>query len=155
MQIVRRQPGVSGEIFYHLRNLFDNRALADVVRAEYLQPALVPASPWLDSTPPAKPNLSIGESRAGLRFEWATSGNEPAWLWVLQFRINGVWTTEILPANQTARTFSDSKPDLIAVSAVDRVGNEGAPAALQKTMPSPLHPEGKNSGLNWHRNSDR
>ena len=58
MQIVRRQPGVGGEIFYHLRNLLDNRALADVVRAEYPQPALVPASPWLDSTPPDKPKLS-------------------------------------------------------------------------------------------------
>ena len=69
MQIVRRQPGVSGEIFYHLRNLFDNHALTDVVRAEYPQPALVPASPWLDSTPPDKPKLTIVESRAGLRVD--------------------------------------------------------------------------------------
>ena len=83
------------------------------------------------------------------------SGNEPVWRWTLQIRINGVWTTEILPANQTAWTFSNSQPDLIAVSAVDRVGNEGAPAVLQKTLPSPVRPSEKSSGLDWHRNSNR
>ncbi|HKW29327.1 MAG TPA: family 10 glycosylhydrolase [Verrucomicrobiae bacterium] len=153
MQIVRRQPGVSGEIFYHLRNLFDNRALTDVVRAEYSLPALVPASPWLDSVPPDKPKLSVSESRAGLQAEWATAGAEPAWLWILQFRINGVWTTEILPANQKAWTFDHATPDVIAVSAVDRVENEGAPAALMKAVPAPLRPDGKYPGLNWQRNS--
>jgi uncharacterized lipoprotein YddW (UPF0748 family) len=155
MQIVRRQPGVSGEIFYHLRNLFDNRALTDVVRTEYPQPALVPASWWLDSTSPAKPKLSIGESHAGLQVEWAASGAKPAWLWILQFRINGVWTTEILPANQEVWTFDHSTPDIIAVSAVDRVENEGAPAVLQKAMPSPVGPGEKSSGLDWRRNSNR
>ncbi len=155
MQIVHRQPGVNGEIFYHLSNLVENHTLADVVRAQYPQPALVPASPWLDSIPPDKPKLSVSESRAGLRFEWATSGTKPAWLWVLQFRSKGVWTTEILPANQTTRTFFDSKPDLIAVSAVDRVGNEGAPAVLQKTMLPPVHQNNNEPGLNWRRGSGR
>jgi len=155
MQVVHRQPGVSGGIFYHLRNLTDNPALTGVVRTEYSQPALVPASPWLGSPPPDKPKLSVNESRAGLRVEWAASGNEPVWRWTLQIRINGVWTTEILPANQSAWTFSNSQPDLIAVSAVDRVGNEGAPAVLQKTTPSPVRPSEKSSGLDWHRNSNR
>jgi uncharacterized lipoprotein YddW (UPF0748 family) len=135
IQIVRKQSGASGEIFYHLRTLPENRALADVIRAQYPQPALVPASPWLDSLSPDKPKLTIGESRAGLRFEWATSGGEPAWLWVLQFRTNEVWTMEILPANQATRTFFGSQPDVIAVSAVDRVGNESEPAALKKGLP--------------------
>lgn len=155
MQIIRRQPGVSGEIFYHLRNLVDNRALTDIARNEYSQPALVPASPWLDSVPPDKPKLSVSESRAGLRAEWAATGGEPAWLWILQFRINGVWTTEILPAHRKVWTFDHSTPGVIAVSAVDRVENEGAPAALQKAAPSPVHPAGKSPGLDWHRNSNR
>ena len=60
MQIVRRQPGVSGEIFYHLRNLFDNHALTDVVRAEYPQPALVPASPcWIPLRPTSRSSPSL------------------------------------------------------------------------------------------------
>ena len=126
---------MSGEIFYHLRNLSENRALTDVVRTAYPQLALVPASPWLDSIPPGKPKLSAGAPWSSLRFDWANANGKPAWLWVLQFEIKGVWTTEILPANQTTRTFFDAKPDIIAVSAVDRSGNESASAALKVEMP--------------------
>jgi hypothetical protein len=46
-----------------------------------------------------------------------------------------VWAREILPASQTARTLENSRPDLITVSAVDRVGNLSPPAALRKTQP--------------------
>ncbi len=153
IQIVRRQSGAGGEIIYHLRNLLENRALADLVHAQYLQPALVPASRWLDSTPPDKPKLTFSESRAGWRFEWETAGGEPAWLWVLQFRSNEVWTTEILSANQTTQTFSGSPPDIIAVSAIDRVENEGTPAALQKTILPPVRQNDKGPSLDWRRNS--
>jgi uncharacterized lipoprotein YddW (UPF0748 family) len=134
IKLTRSQPGSGGEIFYHLRNLADNPALANVVRAEYMQTALVPASPWLNSVPPDKPKLNIGESRAGLRFQWEPSGGKPAWLWILQYRTNEVWATEILPAGQTTRTFENFRPDLVAVSAVDRTGNLSSPAALKKTQ---------------------
>jgi uncharacterized lipoprotein YddW (UPF0748 family) len=132
IEIARDQPGVSGEIFYHLQNLIRNPALSDVIRAQYPQPALVPASPWLNSIPPDKLKLTIVESRAGWRFQWETSGGEPAWLWVLQFRTNEVWTTEILPANETTRTFFNSGPDVISISAVGRTGNLSSPAAVKR-----------------------
>ena len=155
IQIARRQPGVDGQILYHLRTLQENQTLAEVVRAQYLQPALVPASPWLESIPPDRPKLTLNESRAGWRCEWATAGGEPAWLWVLQFRSHEVWTTEILPANQTSRTFHDSQPDVIAVSVVDRVGNESEPAALKKTTLPSVRQSGNGTGLNWRSNLNR
>ena len=129
IQIAREQ-SAGGEIHFHLRSVTQNPALADALRRLYSQPALVPASPWLDSVPPDKPKLGIGESRAGLRFQWESSGGKPAWLWILQYRTNAVWATEILPAHQTTRTFENFKPDLVAVSAVDRVGNLSSPAVL-------------------------
>jgi len=140
IKVMRNQSAARGEIFYHLRNLTDNPALAHVVRAEYAQTALVPASPWLDSVPPGQPKLGLDESRAGLRFQWETSGGKPAWLWILQYRTNEVWATEILPAGQTSRTFFNSRPEVIAVSAVDRTGNVSSPAALKKTR---LVPSGR------------
>ena len=95
----------------------------DTVRNANPQTALVPASPWLDSVPPDKPKLAVAENgRSSLDVRWETTG-EAAWLWILQYRTNEVWATEILPANQTTRTFENSKPDLVAVSAVDRTGN--------------------------------
>ena len=111
-------------------------ALAGTLKGELnAEPALVPASPWLDSVPPDKPKLTVaGNSHSSLRVNWETAG-EPAWLWILQYRTNEVWATEILPAHQMTRTFENFKPELIAVSAVDRTGNLSSPAVIKKTQP--------------------
>jgi uncharacterized lipoprotein YddW (UPF0748 family) len=122
IKLIRTQPGAGGEIFYHLNTVLTNRALNDSIRGQYAQTALVPPSPWLDSTPPDKPRLAAA-SGPGLRFQWGNAGGEPAWLWVLQYYSNGVWATEILPANQTAHTFFGAAPEAISIRAVDRVGN--------------------------------
>jgi len=137
IQITRAQTGASGEIFYHLRNLFDNQTLTGIIRGQYTQTALVPASPWLDSFPPDKPVLAVVESsRASLQVSWGNPGGEPAWLWVLQSRANnGGWTTEILPAEQTTHTFSNAIPDVVSISAVDRTGGLSPAAAIKKTLP--------------------
>ena len=139
IQITRRQAGAGGEIFYHLRNLSQNPVLLQTLRAAYTQPVLVPASPWLASAPTNRPGLSAVEGNRShyyrLTASWMAPG-EPAWKWVLQFRgTNGVWTTEILPAGQTTRTFENEMPEIISVRAVNRLGNLGPPAELQKTMP--------------------
>jgi hypothetical protein len=98
-----------------------------------MQPALVPASPWLDSIPPGKPGLTVTEdSRTSLRLQWQTAGR-PASLWVLQFCTNQVWTTEILPAARTNWAFAKPAPEWISISAADRVGNLSLPAALKKS----------------------
>jgi uncharacterized lipoprotein YddW (UPF0748 family) len=130
IKVIRTQPGAGGEIFYHLNTVLTNRALNDSIRSQYGQTTLVPPSPWLDSTPPAKPRLAATESRAGLRFQWENSGGEPAWLWVLQYRANEMWTTEILPARQTARAFSNIPPDAVSIRAADRLGNLSEPMVL-------------------------
>ncbi|MFZ0829329.1 MAG: family 10 glycosylhydrolase [Verrucomicrobiia bacterium] len=137
IKVMRTQPAARGEIFYHLRSVTDNPALTAAVRSEYAQTALVPASPWLDSTPPEKPRFSVGESRGGLHFQWATSGGEPVWLWVVQFRISGIWTTDILTSDQRSRTFFNSQPEIISISAVDRTGNLSLPAVLGKGSAAP------------------
>lgn len=137
IKLIRAQPGACGEIFFHLRNLTDNVALNDMICTQYTQTALVPPSPWLDSTPPDKPKLTaaIG-NHSEVNVRWESSGGEPAWLWVLQYRAtNNVWTTEILTASQTTKTFQNSAPDVISISAVDRIGNVSAPAALKKNPP--------------------
>ena len=155
IRLIRTQPGAGGELLYHLRSVLDNRALNDAIRAQYNQTALVPTSPWLDSLSPGKPKLAVTIENSGARAHWEVSGGEPAWLWVLQFRINEVWTTEILPANQTTRTFFSSQPDVIAVSVVDRVGNESDPAALKRITSPPVRQSGKGVGLNWRSNLNR
>jgi uncharacterized lipoprotein YddW (UPF0748 family) len=136
IRLIRAQPGAGGEIFFHLRTLTDNAGLNAAIRAVYPQTALVPPSPWLDATPPDQPKLTVtAEKKSSVSVRWENAGGKPAWKWVLQYRTNEVWTTEILPANQTTQTFSDSAPDVITINAVDRVGNVSPPTALQKSPP--------------------
>jgi uncharacterized lipoprotein YddW (UPF0748 family) len=137
--ITRRQPGASGEIFFHLRNLTENPALAGVVRAQYAQAALVPASPWLNSFSPGKPKISATTSAGtNLVVRWEMATNEFAKSWVLQYRgTNNVWMTQILPANQTGCIFSNSTPEVISINAVNRFGIISPAAAVEKTMPTP------------------
>ena len=124
IKVIRTQPGAGGEIFYHLNTVLTNRALNDSIRAQYLQTALVPPSPWLDSTPPDRPKLAAASNNnSGVSARWENTGIEPAWLWVLQYRTNEMWTTEILPANQTAHNFFNIAPAAVSIRAVDRVGN--------------------------------
>jgi uncharacterized lipoprotein YddW (UPF0748 family) len=138
MDIVRQQ-AAGGEIHFHLRNVLDNPALAAVVRADYLQPALVPASPWLGSSAPGKPKISATTAGTNLIVRWVAATNEFAKSWVLQYcGANRVWTTQILPANQSGCIFARSQPEMISIRAVNRYGNISPPAAVERiTPPSP------------------
>ena len=133
-----RQPSAGGEIHFHLRDVLDKPAMANMVRASYLQPALVPASSWLGSFSPGKPKISATTTGTNLVVRWQTATNEIPESWVLQYRgMNSVWTTQILPANQTSCVFARSAPEVISISAVNRFGNISPPAAVQKIAPPP------------------
>ena len=136
---VDRRQSAGGEIHFHLRDVLEKPVLSNVIRAEYLQPALVPAAPWLGSLSPAKPRISATTyARTNLAVRWETATNEIPKSWILQFRgTNNLWTTQILPANQISCVFARSAPDVISVSMVDRFGNASPPAAVQKTAPPP------------------
>lgn len=93
----------------------------------YARPALVPAATWLDARPPAPPRVVSFERSPHARVSWQPAPGEPAFLWVVQFRSGGAWTTEILPG--AARAWSppggDGRlPDVVWLSAVDRSGNQ-------------------------------
>jgi hypothetical protein len=105
-----------------------NTALdAALLRESYQQPALIPASPWLDTTPPASPKLNVNPWKKTVTIGWQNTGTEPARWWVLQCRTNAVWTTEIFPASESGRYRENFQPDAIVIRAVDRSGNLSEP----------------------------
>lgn len=133
IRIVRELPGPSGHIHWNMRTLMRNTALDDALKKEvYQQPALVPACPWLGTSAPAKPKLTIlkattaSQSKVG----WAPSAFGKAWLWLVQSRSGEHWTTKVFPAMTTSETWDSALPDVVAVSAVDRKGNVGSPAVI-------------------------
>jgi uncharacterized lipoprotein YddW (UPF0748 family) len=127
IQAVRAQTSNGGEIHYHLRSVTDNPALTASVRAQYAQPALVPAMPWIAATPPLKPKLAVDTGIDSAHARWENSGGEMPRNWLFQSRVNGDWTTQIFPGGQTDYYFDNSKSDAISLRAVDHLGNLSGP----------------------------
>jgi len=138
VRFTRKQPGASGQIHWNLSSLLRASNLATALEREvYAQPALAPASPWLGSARQGTPKLTIAnrDNDSSLRASWVPTGQEPVCLWLLQTRSGHQWTTEILPAARTSRVWSGLQPEVIAVSAVDRIGNASSAVAAQRRAP--------------------
>jgi hypothetical protein len=146
IELTRKQS--NGHIHWNVSSLMRNQGgITDLLhRNVYAAPALVPASPWLDSTVPGKPNLTVRNADAGQgwKLQWNPTGNKPVWLWLAQLRRGTNWVTQIIPGEQGGLMGArgDSVPDSIAVTAIDRVGNAG-PTAIYSPAPSTNSPAGK------------
>jgi uncharacterized lipoprotein YddW (UPF0748 family) len=136
--VTRNRPGASGNVHFSMKALLQNReGLSDALKAgPYAQPALVPASTWLDSRPPRAPRLKLGgeSDRQNVSISWEANGREPVWLWAVYARYGQTWRLQILPAAQTQCILTND-PALgrlksIAIAAIDRCGNE-SPRAIR------------------------
>jgi len=131
--ITRNQPGATGHVHFSMRAFLRDTpdSLAQrLAKVTYAEPALVPATPWLDSIPPREPSARIVADTltGGTRLQLTPATGEPVWLWAVQELRSGAWTTRILPGSlqSTALTrfAAEPAPDAVWVRAVDRVGNE-------------------------------
>jgi uncharacterized lipoprotein YddW (UPF0748 family) len=142
IRLIRKQPGADGYIFYNASSLLTNSPRGDVLRRTLqtslnAQPALIPASPWLGDTLPAKPNLSALDVPNGLRLDWnATTNSTSIRWWVVQTKSLGNWKTEVLPRETSAQTLV-GRPDTVAVTAIDRVGNASSARVVEMRKPQP------------------
>jgi uncharacterized lipoprotein YddW (UPF0748 family) len=124
--VTRGQPGATGNIHFSMRALMiDPDSLVAKLRDEaYVEPALAPASHWLTTGPaPGAPRVTWTPGATTLALE-AARGGAP-WWWVVRSRDSEGWRTQILPAWQTEISVAGDVAE-VAVSAVDRVGVEGA-----------------------------
>ena len=123
--------GATGNVFFSMKALMANVDSIDAKLAPlYAEPALVPASPWLDATPPPRPLATLVSSGATgeLYVRLTPAKGEPPWLWVVRTLQGGRWTTEILPNEvRSHRLAGDGDFERVVVNAVDRVGNMSAP----------------------------
>ena len=134
VRLTRDRSGASGNIHFSMRVLGTDRdSIASRLWRAYAEPALVPASPWLDPVPPALPvtSSSLDAATGALRVQFAPGDGKPVRHWVVYERRGGHWETRVLPGSERVYTAWDpdgSGVDAIIVVAVDRVGNESAPA---------------------------
>jgi uncharacterized lipoprotein YddW (UPF0748 family) len=136
IRLIRKQPGANGYIFYNATSLLTNGPRGAILQRTLqstlnTQPALVPASPWLGRDTLAKPNLSVNELPTGVRLDWNAGTNSAAirW-WLVQTKSFGDWKTEIV-AKETSSQTIPGRPDAVAITAIDRIGNASPPRVLE------------------------
>jgi uncharacterized lipoprotein YddW (UPF0748 family) len=134
IRLGRKQGGVNGHIHWNMTSLLRNSALDEaLVQQVYQQPALMPPSPWLGRARPGQPKLVVARGAGGSRLEisWKPSGSDKARLWLLQTRTGGLWRQEVLPATKTSHGWNGVRPEVVAISAIDRNSEVSLPAVLQ------------------------
>jgi uncharacterized lipoprotein YddW (UPF0748 family) len=140
-------PSGPGNVHWSIGPLIDNEDLAGALAAgPYGQEALVPASPWLDSEAPAPPEVSVAKEGNEIAVTWEHPSPQDVFLWVVYLRTSEDWSYRILPWfsrsiildpdalddgwGSVALGVSGDGPRgdqpsvEVAVSAVDRTGNE-------------------------------
>jgi uncharacterized lipoprotein YddW (UPF0748 family) len=121
-------PSDPGAILYSMKSLITRRdsMLKLLKEGPYAAQALVPASPWLDRTPPQSPELRFEKKEGTLLLTWKSVGREKPSLYVLSVKTDSVWKNEIVPSTvlQASRKIEGVNVTAVAISAVDRCGNE-------------------------------
>lgn len=140
LRLTRDRSGATGNIHFSMRVLGANRdSIANHLWRAYAEPALVPASPWLDPIPPAVPITTsyLDPATGAVHIQFAPGDGKPVRQWVVHERRAGHWSTRLLAGSERAYTAWDpdgSGVDAVIVLAVDRVGNESAPSHTRAAM---------------------
>lgn len=125
-------PESKGAVHWSISALtkYPNVAIA-ILDGPYKKQALVPATPWLDNKAPETPKVTTEIIKDKIKIDWTHSDQNDVFRWVVYYKYGNDWNYEIL--NRKDRSFelkrnsSGEKPvalSSIAVTAVDRVGNE-------------------------------
>lgn len=134
----RQQSGATGNIHFSMKTLMQNtKGISSLLTEVYATSSLVPASPWLDNTPPAMPAIASYKNPTSgeIQLIWKPTSTKQVWLWVVQTKQGSEWTTMILPGRQTSyrlsRSGSQTFDKIVAVSAVNRYGTQGSPVVVE------------------------
>lgn len=131
LYISRGFPGVTGAVHFSMQALMRSPdRFRDLLAAgPYADQALVPTSPWMGNSVPGTPSLRVEKFPDALTVRMQPADGTEVRSWVVRSRRGNHWDVDILPGDQKEFTLREGTaanlPDLIAVSAVDRLGNKG------------------------------
>ena len=125
-------PKSPGTVHWSMNALTKNTTLTKSLNeGVYKQPAIVPASPWLDHIAPKSPEVFLGEQVDSLLIQWK-SNEKDIIKWVLYYQYENKWEQRIFNKEETQTVIplynnkitEPSKVKYIIVTAIDRTGNE-------------------------------
>jgi uncharacterized lipoprotein YddW (UPF0748 family) len=125
-------PKSPGTVHWSISALTKNPTLTkSLIEGAYKQPAIVPASPWLDHTAPKAPEVFVGEQTDSLLIEWKSKETD-IFKWVLYYQYENKWEQRIFNREEkqtVIQLYNNKQPEprklkYIIVTAIDRTGNE-------------------------------
>jgi uncharacterized lipoprotein YddW (UPF0748 family) len=132
----RQRLGSAGNIFFSMKSFLNN--LGDLngrlKRGLYSQPALIPTTPWIGGSKPSSPAVTITKNptTGSVELRWSDREAKRAFLWVVNVRKGEGWETMVFPQSMNRYVLPrGNSTAIVAVSAVDRLGNESSPKILK------------------------
>lgn len=135
--LTRDNNGATGNIQFNMKALLRNQGgITDAMRTNsYTYDALMPRSPWLDSVPPPAPRVQMSRGELSI-----TAGvGEPTMVYAIRMKMRDGWVVETIPANQARYPLVRAPgelPQVVAVTAVDRHGNESSAVTVWLSHPA-------------------
>ncbi len=131
--LTRSQPGAGGNIHFSMKALLtDAGRIVGPLRDEaYAEPALVPASPWLERRPAPRTDARvIGIAAGTVHLTLGSDEIQRVRTWIVRAQYGSRWQVMLVPGVQRDYYVENDRadgrlPDRILVSAVDRAGVEG------------------------------
>ena len=129
-------PNSQGVIHWSVAGLTKNaNMLPKLKQNTYQEKALIPKSSWIKTEKLGKPTLQYTTSGGMEVFNWASTPPKNAFQWVFYAQYGNDWETQILDKYSTHTSLPKTKNGkpltIVAVQAIDRLGNEGEYAALK------------------------
>jgi uncharacterized lipoprotein YddW (UPF0748 family) len=135
LELARTRPAATGHIHFSLIALLQDRkgVATRLARETYPEAALVPATPWLGGEAPRAPRLGLRHGAGGDRIIIHASWfGRKATAFAVWLRQGGQWRFSVRPAADPVVALPAGAPvDLVVVSPVDRLGQEGPRVALR------------------------
>jgi len=121
-------PKGPGTILFSMKALMTDTSKVGKALSEgpYTKQALIPSFPWLPVKPLKTPSIKSDTGSGELKLTWSVPKKETPSLFVLYTKRDSTWTYEILPGKITevSKRIDSVKISAVAISAVDRSGNE-------------------------------
>ncbi len=131
INLTRQRPDASGHVHFSMKVLMREEEGVNLMREfGYATPALIPASPWLDNSPPPAPLARIAtgtDSKSSL--ELAQGDGEPAAVWAVWTQGAEGWSFQSISSSTLSIPLAP-QTKAVVVSAVDRTGNESTRVRL-------------------------
>jgi uncharacterized lipoprotein YddW (UPF0748 family) len=122
-------PSSAGVVHWSISSVTNNPNLAKaLLEGPYAKDALVPASKWLDSKAPVAPLVRTNQQDSLINISWTHNNAKDVFRWVVYYQYGNHWSYRIVNRDDRSMQLSvlqgKNKLNVVAVTAVDRAGNE-------------------------------